>query len=420
MRLALLADVHGNLPALEAVLEDARALAARFPGVRGARVIGREETVVEFRAFRDLVVPFRGYGAYTGTLPLVPISDGVGEIVETGAGGGIGAADDAYRADGARVALVARRRDALSGIVGEINAGSDGNPAFLRVHDVRHTVEVPELLQDIAREFLRWDSGFFNFKAVETGEEDLERVFHDDEAKLTEFINVDPFILDLLAKVDAVGGDGTVRPVPRPDRDSPFEDTSIKSIYDLLNYIVEPGHSVFRSDPADVITEWPSDLAELRKLMAEIQVRPAVTMGEVALLILRYATRVVNRGRLFGVTAEGISGIGQFGIGRGDDQAPVVDRRVRQIHIPGDEPSVFSNVIETMSTYHGHLEKCPWNNYLVDQLGEDRRGAHAGTARDTPHGGPRPALCGHACRELGQFSRLSRASVADTLHPRAS
>ena len=36
--------------------------------------------------FRDLVVPFRGYGAYTGTLPLVPISDGVGEIVETGAG----------------------------------------------------------------------------------------------------------------------------------------------------------------------------------------------------------------------------------------------------------------------------------------------------------------------------------------------
>jgi NADPH:quinone reductase-like Zn-dependent oxidoreductase len=36
--------------------------------------------------FRDLVVPFRGYGAYTGTLPLVPISDGVGEVVETGGG----------------------------------------------------------------------------------------------------------------------------------------------------------------------------------------------------------------------------------------------------------------------------------------------------------------------------------------------
>jgi NADPH:quinone reductase-like Zn-dependent oxidoreductase len=36
--------------------------------------------------FRDLVVPDRGYGQYTGTLPLIPISDGVGEVVEVGAG----------------------------------------------------------------------------------------------------------------------------------------------------------------------------------------------------------------------------------------------------------------------------------------------------------------------------------------------
>jgi NADPH:quinone reductase-like Zn-dependent oxidoreductase len=36
--------------------------------------------------YRDLVVPDRGYGQYTGTLPLIPISDGVGEVVETGAG----------------------------------------------------------------------------------------------------------------------------------------------------------------------------------------------------------------------------------------------------------------------------------------------------------------------------------------------
>lgn len=35
--------------------------------------------------YRDLVVPDRGYGQYTGTLPLIPISDGVGEVVEVGA-----------------------------------------------------------------------------------------------------------------------------------------------------------------------------------------------------------------------------------------------------------------------------------------------------------------------------------------------
>jgi NADPH:quinone reductase-like Zn-dependent oxidoreductase len=36
--------------------------------------------------YRDLVVPARGYGSYTGTLPLIPISDGVGEVVEAGPG----------------------------------------------------------------------------------------------------------------------------------------------------------------------------------------------------------------------------------------------------------------------------------------------------------------------------------------------
>ena len=36
--------------------------------------------------FRDLVVLRRGYGSLTGTLPLVPVSDGVGEVTEVGAG----------------------------------------------------------------------------------------------------------------------------------------------------------------------------------------------------------------------------------------------------------------------------------------------------------------------------------------------
>lgn len=36
--------------------------------------------------YRDLVVPRRGYGNLTGSLPLVPVSDGVGEVVAAGAG----------------------------------------------------------------------------------------------------------------------------------------------------------------------------------------------------------------------------------------------------------------------------------------------------------------------------------------------
>lgn len=36
--------------------------------------------------YRDLVVPRRGYGRLTGELPLIPISDGVGEVVAIGEG----------------------------------------------------------------------------------------------------------------------------------------------------------------------------------------------------------------------------------------------------------------------------------------------------------------------------------------------
>ena len=36
--------------------------------------------------YRDLVVARRGYGPQTGELPLVPVSDGAGEVVEVGAG----------------------------------------------------------------------------------------------------------------------------------------------------------------------------------------------------------------------------------------------------------------------------------------------------------------------------------------------
>lgn len=38
--------------------------------------------------YRDLVVPQRGYGKLTGTLPLIPLSDGVGEVIAIGEGVG--------------------------------------------------------------------------------------------------------------------------------------------------------------------------------------------------------------------------------------------------------------------------------------------------------------------------------------------
>lgn len=51
---------------------------------------GPGQVLVRMRAsslnYRDLVVPERGYGRHTGTLPLIPVSDGVGIVSATGSG----------------------------------------------------------------------------------------------------------------------------------------------------------------------------------------------------------------------------------------------------------------------------------------------------------------------------------------------
>jgi len=52
-------------------------------------VAAADQVVVQMHAAslnaRDLIVPVRGYGRATGELPLIPVSDGVGKVVEVGA-----------------------------------------------------------------------------------------------------------------------------------------------------------------------------------------------------------------------------------------------------------------------------------------------------------------------------------------------
>jgi len=60
------------------------------PAERPEPEIGPGQVVIEMSMAslnaRDLIVPERGYGRATGTLPLIPVSDGVGEVVATGDG----------------------------------------------------------------------------------------------------------------------------------------------------------------------------------------------------------------------------------------------------------------------------------------------------------------------------------------------
>lgn len=50
---------------------------------------GPDDAILRMKAaslnYRDLIMPERGYGSFSGELPLIPVSDGVGEVVEVGA-----------------------------------------------------------------------------------------------------------------------------------------------------------------------------------------------------------------------------------------------------------------------------------------------------------------------------------------------
>lgn len=60
------------------------------PGTRPERAPGPGEVLIGMQAasvnFRDLVMTRQGYGSHSGTLPLIPLSDGAGTVLETGAG----------------------------------------------------------------------------------------------------------------------------------------------------------------------------------------------------------------------------------------------------------------------------------------------------------------------------------------------
>jgi hypothetical protein len=96
------------------------------------------------------------------------------------------------------------------------------------------------------------------------------------------------------------------------------------------------------------------------------ELRFPTATAEVTLLILRYASEVVNRAVLFMVKKEEVRGLGQFGI---ELKGKSADQVVRNIKIPLNQPSVFLSVIEGRRSYLGALESNPSHTYLVNELG---------------------------------------------------
>jgi CheY-like chemotaxis protein len=91
--------------------------------------------------------------------------------------------------------------------------------------------------------------------------------------------------------------------------------------------------------------------------------------GGIILLILRFASELMNRAVILLVKEEEVVGLGQFGIELNGDSADV---RVRNVKLPKEEDHVFKDALHSFAPYRCAAKKSEWNDYFFDQLGGQR------------------------------------------------
>ncbi len=215
-------------------------------------------------------------------------------------------------------------------------------------------IVVRKQIEEIIYDLLSWEEGFFNFELGDIAPKDKIEI-DTQEFLLKSGISAEYLLMEGTRILDERRKDEKKHGAPRPAAPPPKPSASHHVSY-------EPAKEEFRTriekeEPRREITTLKSMFDELRF--------PTAT-AEVTLLILRYASEVVNRAILFMVKKDEVRGLGQFGIelkGRSADQV------VRNIKIPLNKPSLFLSVVETRRSYLGRLEPSECNTYLASELG---------------------------------------------------
>lgn len=121
------------------------------------------------------------------------------------------------------------------------------------------------------------------------------------------------------------------------------------------------------SDSAPQHPQQSPGLHLLRGMLQELN-NPSLG-GGIILLILRFASELMNRAVILLVKDEEIVGLGQFGIELDGESADV---RVRNTKLNKAEDHVFTEALQSFSPYHREPRDTEWNDYLFDQLGGER------------------------------------------------
>ncbi len=246
----------------------------------------------------------------------------------------------------------------------EIQHRSTDNPLLGQIllergHVTQEVLErcIRQQIERVICEFFTWRKGFFKFELMDVQALDGVQVDTHDFL-LKSGLSPQCLLLEAARRVDEGG--------QPPAKGKPAERSTPSAGPARPTAPAGRAKTPAEAPPQEVSGKGPSrngPLSELRSILREIRA-PNFT-GEITLMIMRYASKLVSRGVFFVLKSEGICGMGQFGLGA---HGPQADERVRQIKIPADAPSVFAEVLEKRQTYLGPLRKTSWNDRLVKEL----------------------------------------------------
>jgi len=229
---------------------------------------------------------------------------------------------------------------------------------------------VRKQIEEIVYDLLDWEEGFFNFELGEISPKDKIEIDTQDFL-LKSGISAEYLLMEGTRILDE-RRQGMRKPAPAQPAPQPVAQPAVPYAAPKAptshHVSYEPAREEFRTR---IETEAPRrEITALKSMFDELRF-PTAT-AEVTLLILRYASEVVNRAVLFMVKKEEVRGLGQFGIELTEKSA---DQAVRSIKIPLNKPSLFLTVVETRRSFLGPLESNECNDYLMNELGGAKPGS---------------------------------------------
>lgn len=218
--------------------------------------------------------------------------------------------------------------------------------------------ELRNHLVEVVRDFLNWESGSFHFELGNPVANDLT---------LDEGLNLDFLMMEASRRQDEYERHQMEHTLPpTPETPSAKKSPPSASVENMASPDLSPSleDSQGSAKNGSEKSTYRKDLALLTSMIEELS-GPA-SGSEITLLVLRFASEVMNRAIIFLVRNEDILGLGQFGVQVKEESA---DEKIREVQIPLKEPSVFREVIVKKSSYKGALGREKWHRYFLDQIG---------------------------------------------------